>query len=108
MACQLYGPTFCRCLSYADAVVSYCGPPITPGRHPSSGLRVAVAAEAGALFARVTRKPGTQIGFGMGGPARHWPHWSSSRDFWLAVVAILGTTISPYLFFWQAAQGWRT
>jgi NRAMP (natural resistance-associated macrophage protein)-like metal ion transporter len=33
-----------------------------------------------------------------------WPHWSSSRDFWLTVVAILGTTISPYLFFWQAAQ----
>ena len=33
-----------------------------------------------------------------------WPHWSSSRDFWLMVVAILGTTISPYLFFWQAAQ----
>ena len=25
-------------------------------------------------------------------------------DFWLMVVAILGTTISPYLFFWQAAQ----
>ncbi len=27
-----------------------------------------------------------------------------NRDFWLMVVAILGTTISPYLFFWQAAQ----
>ena len=26
------------------------------------------------------------------------------REFWLMVVAILGTTISPYLFFWQAAQ----
>jgi Mn2+/Fe2+ NRAMP family transporter len=33
-----------------------------------------------------------------------WPRLSWSRDFWLAVVAILGTTISPYLFFWQAAQ----
>ena len=33
-----------------------------------------------------------------------WPHWSLERDFWLTVVAILGTTISPYLFFWQAAQ----
>jgi NRAMP (natural resistance-associated macrophage protein)-like metal ion transporter len=32
------------------------------------------------------------------------PRWSSERDFWMAVVAILGTTISPYLFFWQAAQ----
>jgi NRAMP (natural resistance-associated macrophage protein)-like metal ion transporter len=33
-----------------------------------------------------------------------WPHLSLDRDFWLTVVAILGTTISPYLFFWQAAQ----
>jgi NRAMP (natural resistance-associated macrophage protein)-like metal ion transporter len=32
------------------------------------------------------------------------PHWSGGVDFWLMVVAILGTTISPYLFFWQAAQ----
>ena len=24
--------------------------------------------------------------------------------FWMTIVAILGTTISPYLFFWQAAQ----
>jgi Mn2+/Fe2+ NRAMP family transporter len=28
--------------------------------------------------------------------------WDSA--FWTTVVAILGTTISPYLFFWQAAQ----
>jgi NRAMP (natural resistance-associated macrophage protein)-like metal ion transporter len=33
-----------------------------------------------------------------------WPRLSLERDFWLTVVAILGTTISPYLFFWQAAQ----
>ncbi len=33
-----------------------------------------------------------------------WPHLSLNRDFWVMVVAILGTTISPYLFFWQAAQ----
>jgi Mn2+/Fe2+ NRAMP family transporter len=33
-----------------------------------------------------------------------WPALSLHRDFWLTVVAILGTTISPYLFFWQAAQ----
>lgn len=25
-------------------------------------------------------------------------------DYWMMVVAVLGTTISPYLFFWQAAQ----
>jgi len=33
-----------------------------------------------------------------------WPHLTLDPHFWLMVVAILGTTISPYLFFWQAAQ----
>jgi NRAMP (natural resistance-associated macrophage protein)-like metal ion transporter len=32
------------------------------------------------------------------------PHIELSRDYLLMFVAILGTTISPYLFFWQAAQ----
>ena len=31
------------------------------------------------------------------------PGWPT-RDGWGALVAILGTTISPYLFFWQASQ----
>jgi len=29
------------------------------------------------------------------------PH---SRNEWATLVAILGTTISPYLFFWQASE----
>jgi Mn2+/Fe2+ NRAMP family transporter len=32
------------------------------------------------------------------------PHVEWSREFLSVLVAILGTTISPYLFFWQAAQ----
>jgi NRAMP (natural resistance-associated macrophage protein)-like metal ion transporter len=32
------------------------------------------------------------------------PRFSLDKGFWLMVAAILGTTISPYLFFWQAAQ----
>ena len=32
------------------------------------------------------------------------PHVEPSRDFAAALVAILGTTISPYLFFWQASS----
>jgi NRAMP (natural resistance-associated macrophage protein)-like metal ion transporter len=32
------------------------------------------------------------------------PRWPADRDTWGMIVAILGTTISPYLFFWQAAQ----
>jgi NRAMP (natural resistance-associated macrophage protein)-like metal ion transporter len=32
------------------------------------------------------------------------PTLSAAPSFWTTVVAILGTTISPYLFFWQASQ----
>ncbi|GLQ81705.1 iron transporter [Mesorhizobium huakuii] len=32
------------------------------------------------------------------------PKLSLDASFWTAVVAIFGTTISPYLFFWQASQ----
>jgi NRAMP (natural resistance-associated macrophage protein)-like metal ion transporter len=32
------------------------------------------------------------------------PHIPHSRDEWSMLVAILGTTISPYLFFWQASS----
>ena len=31
------------------------------------------------------------------------PRLSTHGSFWLMVVAMLGTTISPYLFFWQSA-----
>jgi Mn2+/Fe2+ NRAMP family transporter len=32
------------------------------------------------------------------------PNWPQGHDAWQNLVAILGTTISPYLFFWQASQ----
>ncbi len=32
------------------------------------------------------------------------PRLPATRDAWGTLVAILGTTISPYLFFWQASQ----
>jgi len=32
------------------------------------------------------------------------PQIKFSKDYMLNIVAILGTTISPYLFFWQASQ----
>jgi Mn2+/Fe2+ NRAMP family transporter len=32
------------------------------------------------------------------------PTFSGDASFWAMVVAILGTTISPYLLFWQASQ----
>jgi NRAMP (natural resistance-associated macrophage protein)-like metal ion transporter len=32
------------------------------------------------------------------------PHFTLSSDYLTTIVALLGTTISPYLFFWQAEQ----
>ena len=32
------------------------------------------------------------------------PSWPRGGEMWGMLVAILGTTISPYLFFWQASQ----
>ena len=32
------------------------------------------------------------------------PHIEWQKDFLVSVVAVLGTTISPYLFFWQASE----
>ncbi len=33
-----------------------------------------------------------------------WPQLSLNRNMLLTIVAVFGTTISPYLFFWQASQ----
>jgi NRAMP (natural resistance-associated macrophage protein)-like metal ion transporter len=32
------------------------------------------------------------------------PHIALNKKFLIAIIAVLGTTISPYLFFWQASQ----
>ncbi|HEY8650685.1 MAG TPA: hypothetical protein VIL70_07200 [Chthoniobacterales bacterium] len=32
------------------------------------------------------------------------PSWPANHAAWKNLVAILGTTIRPYLFFWQASQ----
>jgi NRAMP (natural resistance-associated macrophage protein)-like metal ion transporter len=32
------------------------------------------------------------------------PSWPKGHQAWQSLVAILGTTISPYLFFWQSSQ----
>ncbi|HEX5307408.1 MAG TPA: divalent metal cation transporter [Dyella sp.] len=33
-----------------------------------------------------------------------WPQWVPQHGYLLMLVAIFGTTISPYVFFWQASQ----
>ncbi|MBU6437060.1 MAG: Nramp family divalent metal transporter [Betaproteobacteria bacterium] len=33
-----------------------------------------------------------------------WPRVQIDANYWMVIVGVLGTTISPYLFFWQASQ----
>jgi NRAMP (natural resistance-associated macrophage protein)-like metal ion transporter len=56
------------------------------------------------LFAYFGTLATVQIPWGMLLRGLFWPHITFDQDFWLTVVAIFGTTISPYLFFWQAGQ----
>jgi NRAMP (natural resistance-associated macrophage protein)-like metal ion transporter len=55
------------------------------------------------LFAYVAAAFSIQIPWGEVLSATFVPHLSLDRDFTLMLVAIFGTTISPYMFFWQAS-----
>lgn len=57
-----------------------------------------------ALFAYVATAFTVQIPWSTALLAAVWPKANVSADYFLMVVAVLGTTISPYLFFWQASQ----
>ncbi len=56
------------------------------------------------LFAYVATAFTVKIPWSTALLATVWPKVSISPDYFLMVVAVLGTTISPYLFFWQASQ----
>ena len=51
------------------------------------------------ICAFVVKVPWDQVGW-----AVIWPPLSAKPDYIVAIVAVMGTTISPYLFFWQAEQ----
>jgi NRAMP (natural resistance-associated macrophage protein)-like metal ion transporter len=57
-----------------------------------------------ALFAYFGTVMAVRIPWGEAARGLLVPTFSSDSAFWTTVVAILGTTISPYLFFWQASQ----
>jgi len=57
-----------------------------------------------ALFAYVATAFTVKIPWDTALLATVWPKAQISADYFLMVVAVLGTTISPYLFFWQASQ----
>lgn len=56
------------------------------------------------IFAYVATAFVVHIPWGETLKATFWPHISLSADYLTAVIAVFGTTISPYLFFWQASQ----
>lgn len=56
------------------------------------------------LFAYVATALMVNVPWGQALFAAVWPQISPNTDYFLMVVAVLGTTISPYLFFWQASQ----
>ncbi|MGJ4947904.1 NRAMP family divalent metal transporter [Bradyrhizobium sp. HKCCYLS20291] len=56
------------------------------------------------LFAYVATALMVKVPWGTALLAAVWPSPSTDPDYLLTVVAVLGTTISPYLFFWQASQ----
>jgi NRAMP (natural resistance-associated macrophage protein)-like metal ion transporter len=56
------------------------------------------------LFAYVATALTVNIPWSTALLAAIWPRPTINADYFLMVVAVLGTTISPYLFFWQASQ----
>ncbi|MBU6461197.1 MAG: divalent metal cation transporter [Bradyrhizobium sp.] len=56
------------------------------------------------LFAYVATALTVNIPWSTALLAAVWPKTTVNTDYFLMVVAVLGTTISPYLFFWQASQ----
>ena len=57
-----------------------------------------------ALLAYVATVFSVHIPWGEAIRATVWPHIEWSEAFITTMVAVFGTTISPYLFFWQASQ----
>jgi len=56
------------------------------------------------LFAYVATALTVNIPWSTALLAAIWPSPTINEGYFLMVVAVLGTTISPYLFFWQASQ----
>jgi Mn2+/Fe2+ NRAMP family transporter len=56
------------------------------------------------LFAYVATAFTVKIPWSTALLATVWPKADVNADYLMMVVAVLGTTISPYLFFWQASQ----
>jgi Mn2+/Fe2+ NRAMP family transporter len=57
-----------------------------------------------ALFAYVATLFVIHVPWGEALKAAVLPHFQRNSEYWMALVAVLGTTLSPYLFFWQTSE----
>jgi NRAMP (natural resistance-associated macrophage protein)-like metal ion transporter len=91
-----------KALAYAIAfgVLSLLLQILVPYRRYVSYLRWLTLA----LFAYVATLFVIHVPWGAALKAAALPHFQRSSEYWMALVAVLGTTLSPYLFFWQAAE----
>jgi NRAMP (natural resistance-associated macrophage protein)-like metal ion transporter len=71
-----------------------------PYRHYAGVLKFMTLA----LFAYVATAFTVHIDWSAALAAAVWPKATLDTNYFMMVVAVLGTTISPYLFFWQASQ----
>jgi NRAMP (natural resistance-associated macrophage protein)-like metal ion transporter len=92
------GPTFVYCLLFTTVTVGL--EIFVPYKAYSSLLKwltLSLFAYVGTIFV-------VQIDWGQALRGTFVPNLSFKREYLGALVAVLGTTISPYLFFWQSAE----
>jgi NRAMP (natural resistance-associated macrophage protein)-like metal ion transporter len=92
------GPTLVYCVVFTS--VSVLLQVFVPYKVYSSVLKwltLSLFAYVGTIFA-------VQIDWGKALHGTFFPNLSLEREYMGALVAVLGTTISPYLFFWQSAE----
>lgn len=99
-ALNLLVPLPIPALSAVFTVVMLALVVFVPYRKYAMVLKIfAIALVAYALTALMIAEPWAEIFAATLVPRLQW-----NQDYWFLIVGILGTTISPYMFFWQAAE----
>jgi NRAMP (natural resistance-associated macrophage protein)-like metal ion transporter len=92
------GPTLVYCVVFATlSVLLQVFVPYKAYSAVLKWLTLSLFAYVGTMFA-------VQINWGQALHGTFFPNLSFKREYVGALVAVLGTTISPYLFFWQSAE----
>lgn len=92
-----WGETFFAVLLAAVSLILQVYVPYHRYVHVLKWLTLALFAYVGVLFSVVIDWQSVALGL-------VWPQPGLTRDALTVVVAVFGTTISPYLFFWQSAE----